>query len=308
LKSQMRRTTGTICGTELFSMVSLNSLKRLQKPMSLLGVGGLAAMASVAMGVAQPASAATVSVQGIDASSILNNIVPSGPFTPVMVGDTFEIDFSNLFTTTPSNFSVINDYSLQIANIGTGTLSFTDVELFVVGTIDTNFFVDPMNPNIVAFNDTVSIWQQSSIPGFAPQTGQGISDFSVNGTGQNFGVGPAFKSANFKLTGPNMPVFGMATAGLINTIPLDLSSVGVQTFTGAKIRGKLSGYTGSNPLFSAGLGIFTDNNPVNEPPNFVYGNAFSTPVPGPMPLFGAAAAFGWSRKLRRRLSATKITS
>ena len=31
-------------------------------------------------------------------------------------------------------------------------------------------------------------------------------------------------------------------------------------------------------------------------------------VPGPLPLFGAAAAFGWSRKLRRRLGATKIAA
>jgi hypothetical protein len=27
----------------------------------------------------------------------------------------------------------------------------------------------------------------------------------------------------------------------------------------------------------------------------------SAPVPGPLPLFGAAAAFGWSRRLRRRI-------
>lgn len=27
-----------------------------------------------------------------------------------------------------------------------------------------------------------------------------------------------------------------------------------------------------------------------------------SPVPGPLPLFGAAAAFGWSRQLRRRIS------
>jgi len=282
-------------------MVSLNSLKRLHKPMSLLSVGGLAAVASVAMGVAQPASAATVSVQGIDASSILNNIVPSGPFTPVLVGDTFEIDFSDLFTSTPSSFSVSNSYSLQIANIGTGTLSFSDVELLVIGVID------PTGSAPVPFDGVVSIWQQTTLGNFAPQTGQGISNFSVNGTPQDFGVGPAYKSANFTLTGPNAPTpFGVA--GLINTIPLDLSSVGVIFFDAAKIRGKLSGAAGSSNLFSAGLGIFTNNNPVNQPPNLVYGNAFSTPVPGPLPLFGAAAAFGWSRKLRRRLGATKIAA
>jgi MYXO-CTERM domain-containing protein len=28
----------------------------------------------------------------------------------------------------------------------------------------------------------------------------------------------------------------------------------------------------------------------------------STPVPGPLPLFGAAAAFGWSRRLKKRIS------
>lgn len=33
----------------------------------------------------------------------------------------------------------------------------------------------------------------------------------------------------------------------------------------------------------------------------------SVPVPSPLPLFGAAAAFGWSRRLRRRISSTKIT-
>lgn len=34
----------------------------------------------------------------------------------------------------------------------------------------------------------------------------------------------------------------------------------------------------------------------------------ATPVPGPLPLLGAAAAFGWSRKLRRRVNAACTTS
>jgi hypothetical protein len=33
----------------------------------------------------------------------------------------------------------------------------------------------------------------------------------------------------------------------------------------------------------------------------------SVPVPSPLPLFGAAAAFSWSRRLRRRISAPMIT-
>jgi hypothetical protein len=34
---------------------------------------------------------------------------------------------------------------------------------------------------------------------------------------------------------------------------------------------------------------------------FFNANASVVPVPGPLPIFGAAAAFGWSRKLRRRI-------
>ena len=33
-----------------------------------------------------------------------------------------------------------------------------------------------------------------------------------------------------------------------------------------------------------------------------------TPVPGPLPLFGAAAAFGWSRTLRRRIRSASTTT
>jgi hypothetical protein len=34
----------------------------------------------------------------------------------------------------------------------------------------------------------------------------------------------------------------------------------------------------------------------------------SSDVPGPMPLFGAGAAFGWSRKLRRRIGSGSASS
>jgi len=37
-------------------------------------------------------------------------------------------------------------------------------------------------------------------------------------------------------------------------------------------------------------------------------SAPATAVPGPLPLFGAAAAFGWSRKLRRRLATATPTT
>jgi hypothetical protein len=41
--------------------------------------------------------------------------------------------------------------------------------------------------------------------------------------------------------------------------------------------------------------------------NFVF-NADYNPVPGPLPVAGAAAGFAWSRKLRRRLKAAKASA
>jgi MYXO-CTERM domain-containing protein len=37
------------------------------------------------------------------------------------------------------------------------------------------------------------------------------------------------------------------------------------------------------------------------------GNPASAAVPGPLPLLGAGAAFGWSRRLRKRIAAPLIT-
>ena len=39
----------------------------------------------------------------------------------------------------------------------------------------------------------------------------------------------------------------------------------------------------------------------------VFAGSPATGAPNPLPLFGAAAAFGWSRRLRRRLSTNKTS-
>lgn len=57
-----------------------------------------------------------------------------------------------------------------------------------------------------------------------------------------------------------------------------------------------------SPYFSAGLAIFEPTtNPAQDPPDLIYGNAFNAEVPGPLPIVGAGAAFGWSRRLRKRV-------
>ena len=248
-----------------------------------------------AAAIVTPSQAATVSCQAIDATSLLSGNLPAAPActSPVEVGDTFQIDFSNLFTSNAGNFALSNTYSLQIANINNSTpanqFSFSDVELLITGTLGATVFSTPT---------AISIWQATG------QSGQGISGFSTNGAGQDFGFGTAFKSANFTLTAPQtLGTFG--TAGVINTIPFNLG--GVTSFTSALIRGRLSAASDVSavPDFSAGLAIFSSNNPTSQPPNIVYGNSYNAvqSVPGPLPVLALGAAFGFSRRLRRRLKA-----
>jgi len=250
----------------------------------------------------RPAQAAPpISCQAIDATGLLSGPPPAvpGPLcpNPVSVGDTFEIDFSNVFASDPGSFLLTNSYSLQIANINTispgSELSFTDVELLITGALGVTPITTPT---------AISIWQDGA------QTGQGFSAFSTNGPGQDFGFGTAYKSANFTLKAPQPPsTFGRA--GVINTLAFNLQLAGVTEFRSAKLRGKLSGATGftSQPAFSAGIGIFSTNNPATQAPNIIYGNAFNTTVPGPLPVLGAGAAFGFSRRLRRRMMAASST-
>ena len=106
--------------------------------------------------------------------------------------------------------------------------------------------------------------------------------------------------------------------------------LGLETYLGATNTFQWDG-TSSSPLFSSNGGISfqvsdnTDYQLVNlfyytedaaygpvdhtstEFPDFVDGHISTSslkpanPVPGPLPLFGAAAAFSWSRRLRRRI-------
>ena len=62
-----------------------------------------------------------------------------------------------------------------------------------------------------------------------------------------------------------------------------------------------------------GFGPELDDGSFNntEPDNSLWNSLSFTPaspasVPGPLPLFGAGAAFGWSRRLRRKIKATTV--
>jgi hypothetical protein len=247
-----------------------------------------------------PAKAAPPSCQAINATGIVTGNIPSPACSnPVQAGNTFEIDFSNIFTANGGSLPLNKFYSLQIANLNTATantLSFTNVEFLVSGSFGMTPFA----------NQAITIWDMNdgSYAGTTPSfpLAQGLSGYLTSGNNNTFSGRQVSSQATFTLSGPNAPGWpNLGTAGFINTVAINLQTAGITDFTGAKIRGTYSGSTNDISAFSAGLALF-DSDPatVLAAPNLIYGNAFNA-VPGPLPIVGAGAAFGWSRRLRRRV-------
>jgi len=284
----------------------LATSKVFHRPLTLLSVGGLAVVASVAMGVAQPAQAAiscsALAVTGLPGGPV-NNGTPCGTVDASTGAQQFTVDFASVIASNPNDFNLTNYFSLQAASIQTGvgsTISFSDVRFLVTGTdLMTGVFTD----------QSIAVWQDLATLSADP-TSQGFSNYSV-GEAVTTGFGTNYKTASFSLTpGATNPITQL-NAGAINTKAFQPSAFGIDTLTNLKITGLIRG--GSVDGGAAGFGLanfqgYTTGQPLNNvPPNGVFGraaNVNTVPTPGPLPLFGAAAAFGWSRKLRRRLGAT----
>jgi hypothetical protein len=75
-------------------------------------------------------------------------------------------------------------------------------------------------------------------------------------------------------------------------------------------------FSGTQPITTGFQAICQDINCIDSssiytgsrPPRPVIYTALPTSVPGPLPLFGAAAAFGFSHKLRNRIKLTRTTA
>lgn len=86
--------------------------------------------------------------------------------------------------------------------------------------------------------------------------------------------------------------------GIVPSYVLGSPYFGEAVFNGQSLASQ--GFTTLGPV-----GTWTIDG-TSESINVVIGPLVAS-VPGPLPLFGAAAAFGWSRKLRRRIGAASIT-
>ena len=129
-----------------------------------------------------------------------------------------------------------------------------------------------------SFNGTVNFFPEDSVTGSVT----GIPTILV-GAGQYFGIDPGYT--------PGTSITSTAT---FNT--KTLASIGFTT-TGLLGTWTLQPKDGSDTYTA----FDTIQVVIGAPPSP------STAVPGPLPLFGAAAAFGWSRRLRKRIAAPLIT-
>ena len=288
-------------------LATLAILKRFHQPLTLLSVGGLAAIASVAMGVAQPAQAAiscsALAVTGLPGGPV-NNGAPCGTVDASTGPQQFTVDFASVISNNPNDFDLTNYFSLQAASIQTGagsTISFSDVRFLVTGAdLMMGVFTD----------QSIAVWQDLGTLSADP-TSQGFSDYSV-GEAVTTGFGTNYKTASFSLTPGAVNAITGLNAGVINTKAFQPSAFGIDTLTNLKITGLIRGGSVDGGAAAFGLANFQGYTtgepfPGGGPPNGVFGRAAdvnTVPTPGPLPLFGAAAAFGWSRKLRRRLGAT----
>jgi hypothetical protein len=185
--------------------------------------------------------------------------------------------------------------------------------------------------NVNIFDDGPNL--KVTVQGSLSQLGTQVSFISCNANGLLFGqstngsalcTGPASSGPTFSLAGPlgfggngslvgadqvQGPGFFMITQSLTNNnlgLPPSYAINPTYTlnqpfFSSATFNGKS---LASEGFTTTGLvGTWTING-TSESINVYIG---PTATPGPLPLFGAGAAFGWSRKLRRRIGTARHT-
>jgi hypothetical protein len=162
-------------------------------------------------------------------------------------------------------------------------------------------------------DQSIAVWQDLPTLSGDP-TSQGYSNYSVS-EAVTTGFGTNYKTASFSLTPGAVNAITGLNAGVINTKAFQPSAFGINTLTNLKITGLIRGGSVDGGAAAFGLANFQGYDPFEPfaggPPSGVFGraaNVNTVPTPGPLPLFGAAAAFGWSRRLRRRLGATKVAA
>jgi len=138
------------------------------------------------------------------------------------------------------------------------------------------------------------------------------SQYKISGSnsfpGSNIGLpadsGTGFTLIIFESSSGFLPFYFAADSGYTGTSVVSESiflNKNLATDFGISTTGLLGTWT----LQSDGIG---DGYTANDTINLIVGAPPAASVPGPLPLFGAGAAFGWSRKLRRRIGSVSSSN
>ncbi|MCT0229879.1 hypothetical protein KQ306_03245 [Synechococcus sp. CS-1324] len=132
-------------------------------------------------------------------------------------------------------------------------------------------------------------------------TGAPLTTYSISGPTSFLGTLSTFANAGGNTTGFTTGLFGATSQFGIASYTSGDSIVSSATFAGTTLAAlglTTPGLVGTwNLLGGENISVDTIEVIVGAP----------TAVPGPLPLLGAAAAFGWSRRLRNRISTAKTT-
>ena len=79
--------------------------------------------------------------------------------------------------------------------------------------------------------------------------------------------------------------------------------IGFQTNTGNYVGISKAGDLSFGPITFISMTFYGDDGSMTSS---TLSPVLPAPVPGPLPLFGAGAAFGWSRRLRRRVQSGSL--
>jgi hypothetical protein len=194
------------------------------------------------------------------------------------VGETIIVDFASVIAANPNLFSndslaYLRNNQIRISTTSGGPLNLSNARLIATGKTFNGF-----GSQTGTFTDQVfPIWASS------PSTGStGVSNYSpVNQQGPNY----------------TQASFTLSPTGAIR-------STGVSGFSFSSIKLVLDNATlaAIYPTIDISLANY-DPSDINGAS--IFGANATLGVPAPLPLAGGAMAFGWSRRLRRRLNAAK---
>lgn len=249
---------------------------------ALLGAGlaqrsamlALSLAAGGAIALAPGAAQADVTCSGADNNA---STCPNVAF----LGESIVVDFASVIAANPNLFS--NDSlayeranQIRINTTTGGPLNLSNVRLIATGKS-----FDGGGSQTGSFTDQLlAMWAST------PSSGSnGVSNYSPT-----IAVSSNFRQASFTLS----PTGNIRSRGLTG-----------YSFTSLKLVLENATLAAVYPTLNISLANY---DPADSSNFTIYGANATLGVPAPLPLAGGAMAFGWSRRLRRRLNAAKASA